>query len=99
MATNDSVKNKLAKKQEQKSVSPMESFQGILTSQLSSQFKAIQSLVSKYIIPGSICRIGLNAVSRNPKLMECSSDTIVGSIVNCASLLLIYLVKVLVKLE
>ena len=86
MATNDSVKNKLAKKQEQKSVSPMESFQGVLTSQLSSQFKAIQSLVPKHVTPERLCRIGLNAVSRNPQLMNCSPETIIGSIVNCASL-------------
>ncbi|MEG2811727.1 MAG: recombinase RecT [Clostridium sp.] len=86
MATNDSIKNKLAKKQEQKAISPMESFQGVLTKQLGTQFKAIQSLVPKHVTPERLCRIGLNAVSRNPQLMNCTPETIIGSIVNCASL-------------
>ncbi|KMT21574.1 recombinase RecT [Clostridium cylindrosporum] len=86
MATNESVKNKLVKQQEKKAVSPIESFQGVLTSQLSTQFKAIQSLVPKHVTPERLCRIGLNAVSRNPQLMNCTPETIIGSIVNCASL-------------
>lgn len=60
--------------------------QGVLTRELNNQFKAIKSLVPKHITPERLCRIGLNAVSRNPKLMECTPATIVGSIVNCASL-------------
>lgn len=62
------------------------SMQAVLTRQLNNQFKAIQSLVPKHITPERLCRIGLNAVSRSPKLMECAPETIVGSIVNCATL-------------
>jgi len=62
------------------------SFQGILTKQLQHQFKAIQSLVPKHVTPERLCRIGLNAASRNPQLMNCTPETIVGAIVNCATL-------------
>jgi len=84
--TND-LKNKLANKTENKPVAAVDSsFQGVLTQQLKNQFKAIQTLVPKHVTPERLCRIGISAVSRNPKLMECAPDTIVGAIVNCASL-------------
>lgn len=87
-ASTSSVKNQIQKKQEQQAAAqgPKDSFQGLITKQLTSQFKAIQSLVPKHVTPERLCRIGLNAVSRNPKLMECEPSIIVGSIVNCASL-------------
>ncbi len=88
-ASTTSVKNQIQKKQEQQIAAPMQkdmSFQGVITQQLKSQFKAIQSLVPKHVTPERLCRIGLNAVSRNPKLMECTPETIVGAVVNCASL-------------
>ncbi|WP_017415747.1 recombinase RecT [Clostridium tunisiense] len=62
------------------------SFQGVLTKQLQHQFKAIQSLVPKHVTPERLCRIGINAASRNPQLMNCTPETIVGAIVNCATL-------------
>lgn len=88
VASTSSVKNQIQKKQEQQAVAqnPMNSFQGIIKGQLQQQFKAIQSLVPKHMTPERLCRIGLNAISRNPKLMECTPETIVGSVVNCASL-------------
>lgn len=86
-ASTASVKNQIQKKQEQQvTVQKDMSFQGIISQQLKSQFKAIQSLVPKHVTPERLCRIGLNAVSRNPKLMECTPETIVGAVVNCASL-------------
>lgn len=87
-ASTSSVKNAIQKKQEQQlaAQSQQTSFQSLITKQLTSQFKAIQSLVPKHVTPERLCRIGLNAVSRNPKLMECVPETIVGAIVNCASL-------------
>lgn len=88
-ASTSSVKNQIQKKQEQQAVAPMQkdmSFQGMISNQLKTQFKAIQNLVPKHITPERLCRISLNAVSRNPKLMECAPETIVGAIVNCASL-------------
>lgn len=88
VASTSSVKNQIQKKQEQQAVAqnPMNSFQGIIKGQLQQQFKAIQSLVPKHMTPERLCRIGLNAISRNPKLMECTPETIVGAVVNCASL-------------
>lgn len=86
-ASTSSVKDAIAKKQEGKvQVTQEQGFQNMITRQLNSQFKAIQSLVPKHVTPERLCRIGLNAISRNPKLMECAPETIVGSIVNCASL-------------
>jgi recombination protein RecT len=87
-ASTTNVKNQIQKKQEQQvaAQAPQSSFQGIITQQLSKQFKAIQSLVPKHVTPERLARVGLNAISRNPKLMECTPETIVGSIVNCASL-------------
>lgn len=86
-ASTNSVKDTIIKKQEAKApVSAEMNFQGMLSKQLTTQFKAIQSLVPKHVTPERLCRIGLNAVSRNPKLMECSPATIIGSIVNCATL-------------
>lgn len=86
-ASTTSVKDAIAKKQEATApVSQGQGFQNLITRQLNSQFKAIQSLVPKHVTPERLCRIGLNAISRNPKLMECAPETIVGAIVNCASL-------------
>lgn len=87
-ASTSSVKNQIQKKQEQQAATqaPQGSFQGLITKQLTSQFKAIQSLVPKHVTPERLCRISLNAVSRNPNLMNCAPETIVGAIVNCASL-------------
>lgn len=86
-ASTDNVKN-MVKSNKEKAIAPAAdtSFQGVLTKQLGKQFKAIQSLVPKHVTPERLCRIGLNAVSRNPKLMECTPETIVGAVVNCASL-------------
>lgn len=81
------LKNQLEKKANGSSAEQASGgFNEILTKQLTNQFKAIQSLVPKHVTPERLCRIGLNAVSRNPKLMDCSPPTIVGAIVNCASL-------------
>lgn len=86
MSTVDTLKKDLTTTKDHKAVAKDTSFQGVLTSQLSRQFKAIQTLVPKHVTPERLCRIGLNAASRNPKLMECDPATIVGAIVNCASL-------------
>lgn len=84
----DNAKNALNKKVEQQSLSNTEgnAFEKMITAQLTKQYKAISSLVPKHVTPERLCRIGLNAISRNPKLMECAPETLVGSIVNCASL-------------
>ncbi|MEG0772866.1 recombinase RecT [Clostridium sp.] len=87
-ATTTSVKNALQQQIQTQQVTPQNdmSFQGVLTKQLQHQFKAIQSLVPKHVTPERLCRIGLNAASRNPQLLSCTPETIVGAIVNCATL-------------
>lgn len=87
MATNSSVKNALANKQNQQPQSTQESsFQNQLSGMFAQQFKAIKSIVPKHVTPERLVRIGLNAVSRNPKLMECAPETIVGAVINCGVL-------------
>lgn len=85
-ANTSSVKNKLQKKTEDTKIAPQQAFQTVITNQLTKQFKAIQSLVPKHVTPERLCRVALNAISRNPNLMNCAPETIVGAIVNCASL-------------
>ncbi len=85
MATNQDVKNQLAKKANAPSTEK-QSFQVQLSSQFKHQFKAIQSIVPKHVTPERLIRVGMNAVSRNPKLLECSPESIVGAVVNCGVL-------------
>lgn len=61
-------------------------FQNLITKGLSDSFKAIQSVIPKHITPERLCRVGLQAVSRTPKLLECAPETIVGAIMNCAAM-------------
>lgn len=62
------------------------SFTGVITSELAKQFKAMSSLVPKHVTPERMARVGLQAISRNPKLMECTPESVVGAIMNCATL-------------
>lgn len=85
MATTDTIKQQLST-QGNGQASPGNNFQAQLKSQFNNQFKAIQSIVPKHLTPERLIRIGMNAVARNPKLMECTPDTIVGAVVNCGTL-------------
>lgn len=85
MASPQEIKNQLA----QKAQAPVQqggSFQSQLANQFSKQFKAIQSIVPKHLTPERLIRIGMNATSRNPKLLECAPESIVGAVVNCGVL-------------
>lgn len=86
MATKESVKNQLAKRANQAPSGQAESIQSSLSQAFAKQFKAISSIVPKHVTPERLVRIGLNAVSRNPKLLECSQESIVGAVINCATL-------------
>lgn len=61
-------------------------FTGKITAELAKQFKAMSSLVPKHVTPERMARVGLQAISRNPKLMECTPESVVGAIMNCATL-------------
>ncbi len=63
-----------------------QAFTTVITSELGRQFKAMQSLVPKHVTPERMARIGLQAISRNPTLMECTPESVVGAIMNCATL-------------
>jgi len=69
-----------------KDMKPATDFQDALTKELSKSFKAMQSIVPKHVTPERMARVCLNAVSRNPKLFQCTPASIVGAIMNCATL-------------
>lgn len=79
------IKNQLAQRTAQPPAQGG-SFQTQLAAQFKNQFKAIQSIVPKHVTPERLIRIGMNATSRNPKLLECTPESIVGAVVNCGVL-------------
>jgi len=86
VATNNSVKNQLAQRKNNVAKTEDTGFQGQLATMFKQQFKAITSIAPKHVTPERLIRIGMNAASRNPKLMECSPESIVGAVVNCSVL-------------
>lgn len=85
MASPQDIKNQLAEKV-QAPVQQGGTFQSQLANQFKNQFKAIQSIVPKHVTPERLVRIGMTATSRNPKLFECTPESIVGAVVNCGVL-------------
>ena len=53
---------------------------------LRSQSTKIKSIIPKHITSDRLLKVMLNAVSKNPKLMKCTQESLVMSIVTCASL-------------
>ncbi|CEH28842.1 hypothetical protein AM501_27480 [Aneurinibacillus migulanus] len=88
MATNQDAKNALAKKNQNNASAPTQEtgLQAQLTNMFKQQFKAIQSIVPKHVTPERLIRVGMNATSRNPMLLQCTPDSIVGAVVNCGVL-------------
>lgn len=90
MAAANGNNQALANKAQSVNITPQQqkenAFTSVITSELGRQFKAMQSLVPKHVTPERMARIGLQAISRNPKLMECSPESVVGAIMNCATL-------------
>lgn len=84
--TTEAVKNQLAQKANNTMANPAANFQSSLSQAFAKQFKAISSIVPKHVTPERLVRIGLNAVSRNPKLLECTQESIIGAVINCATL-------------
>lgn len=63
-----------------------ENFNTIIKKELADNFAAIKSLVPKHMTPERLARITLTAISRTPKLAECTPASIVGAVMNCATL-------------
>ncbi|GIP55916.1 recombinase RecT [Paenibacillus vini] len=63
-----------------------EDFNSVIKKELSDNFQAIKSLVPKHMTPERLARITLTAISRTPKLAECTPASIVGAVMNCATL-------------
>ena len=76
------IKKQLATKQ----LSKAENFNAVIKKELADNFQAIKSIVPKHMTPERLARITLTAISRNPKLAECTSASIVGAVMNCATL-------------
>ncbi|MFB0831844.1 recombinase RecT [Brevibacillus laterosporus] len=63
-----------------------ENFNMTIKKELADNFQAIKSLVPKHMTPERLARITLTAISRTPKLAECTPASIVGAVMNCATL-------------
>ena len=79
MATNASLKQSIESK-------PANPLTNVVKQQLNAQFKAIKNIVPRGVTPERLCRVALNALTRNEKLQQCSVETIVGAIIASASL-------------
>lgn len=80
------VQKTQARQQQGGQVSAQQSFTKVLEKEIGNQFKAVQNIVPKHVTPERLIRVALQAMSRNPELFNCEKDTIVGAIMNCASL-------------
>jgi|HigsolmetaAR206D_1030411.scaffolds.fasta_scaffold05783_4 recombination protein RecT len=66
--------------------SKAENFNAVIKKELADNFPAIKSIVPKHMTPERLARITLTAISRTPKLAECTPASIVGAVMNCATL-------------
>lgn len=76
------IKNQLAERNRSKA----ENFNAVIKKELADNFAAIKSIVPKHMTPERLARITLTAISRTPKLAECTPASIVGAVMNCATL-------------
>jgi recombination protein RecT len=53
---------------------------------LTSNMKAVKSVLPKHISPERIMRVAFQAISRNPKLMECTQASIINSLLEASQL-------------
>lgn len=76
------IKNQLSNRTQSKA----ENFNTVIKRELADNFSAIKSIVPKHMTPERLARITLTAISRTPKLAECTPASIVGAVMNCATL-------------
>ncbi|MED4581843.1 recombinase RecT [Brevibacillus choshinensis] len=76
----------LAGKLAQRTMSKADNFNAVIKKELADNFQAIKSLVPKHMTPERLARITLTAISRTPLLTECTPASIVGAVMNCATL-------------
>jgi recombination protein RecT len=76
------IKNQLAGRTQNKA----ENFNTVIKRELADNFPAIKSIAPKHMTPERLARITLTAISRTPKLAECTPASIVGAVMNCATL-------------
>jgi len=58
----------------------------VLKRELTNVFPHIKTIVPKHMTPERLARMALTTISRNPKLAQCTTSSLIGSILNCAIL-------------
>lgn len=76
----------ISKQLAQRTASKAENFNTVIKKELADNFAAIKSIVPKHMTPERLARITLTAISRTPKLADCTPASIVGAVMNCATL-------------
>lgn len=83
----NNLKNALAKREENAQMQGKAmSFNDHLTGEFKKVFNSIKSMVPKHVTPERLTRTTLTMISRVPKLAECTVPSLVGALMNCASL-------------
>ncbi len=59
-------------------------FQTMMQQEFKKIFPAVQSMVPKHMTPERLMRVALAAISRTPKLAECTKESIIGAVTACA---------------
>ena len=86
---NKEIQNKknTTQKQVQTPAAPQPSTQFLaLKSALSDVFPSIKNIVPKHMTPERLMRIVLTSSQHNPALAECTPQSVIGAVVNCATL-------------
>ncbi|MED1915792.1 recombinase RecT [Bacillus thuringiensis] len=78
--------SEIAGKLAQRTMTKAENFNAVIKKELADNFQAIKSLVPKHMTPERLARITLTAISRTPALIDCTPASIVGAVMNCATL-------------
>ena len=80
-------KKNTTQKQVQTPAAPQPSTQFLaLKSALSDVFPSIKNIVPKHMTPERLMRIVLTSSQHNPALAECTPQSVIGAVVNCATL-------------
>lgn len=85
-ANTSNLKNSLAKTDQNTQMQRPMGFEEHITGEFKKVFNSIKSMVPKHVTPERLTRTTLTMISRVPKLAECTVPSLVGALMNCASL-------------
>lgn len=90
MANVADVKKEIQNKNQTKGQTPATAQQEVgnqaLRIAMKEAFPSIRNIVPKHMTPERLMRIVLTASQRNPKLAQCTPESVIGAVVNCATL-------------